>query len=145
VSQAPTWLEQTLIRVGPDLKNPFVYFYMGEANRGLALSTRNQSLRRSHYRNAMEAYKQGLAVFPQDENLLVRLAQVLDGLKLYDQAEEIYQKAFKADPNLGEIYIYYGDHLKLISKAQEAEESYRKGREMGATAIPTAGAAELAH
>ena len=63
---------------------------------------------------AARAYAQGLRLFPQDENLLVRRGQVLDRLRRFDEAEASYQAALAADPQLAILRTLYEKHRALL-------------------------------
>ena len=143
VSAKPVGVEWFIQRFGGDRQNPAPYFYIGEANRVLGLSSISASARKNYYRHALDAYRRGLAWFPQDENMLVRMAQTLDGLRLYDEAEEAYRKALLADPNLGLIYGYYGTHLRAMGLEKEAAEAYRHGAELVSSSVEQIGRKEL--
>jgi len=122
----PNWIDRLLIKTGPEPNNPDLYFYIGEANRALAARMPNRYLRKGYYRQAISAYEAGLKVFPQDESMLVREAQSLDGLGHFDDAEAVYQKALAWDPNLGLIHQYYQSHLILEGKPEKAREDQQR-------------------
>jgi predicted Zn-dependent protease len=63
------------------------------------------------------AFAAGLRIFPQDENLLVRRAQVLDELKRFDEAEACFQAAMAADPRLEILQQLYKEHRELQGNA----------------------------
>ena len=107
-------------RFGPNPRDPDLYFYLGEANRVLGFRMRLFPLKRHFFEAAIPAFRDGLKVFPQDENTLLRLAQCLDGMKQYQDAEDVYQQCLNADPNLGVLYAYYADHLLAEGKKTEA-------------------------
>ena len=136
-------LSAFLRQFGFEKQNPDLYFYLGEANRSLALTTRNDTVRRNYFQKAVDAYRAGLQIFPQDENMLVRLGQSFDGLRCYSEAEEAYQKALQSDPNLGLIYGYYGTHLQAMGQTEEALDAYRKGQQLSNQSIEHLGKAEL--
>ncbi len=107
-------------RFGPNPKNPDMYFYMGEANRAFGTRMKLFLLKKHFFSAGIEAFQEGLKIFPQDENALVRMAQCYDGLGDYQTAEEVYQQAFKVDPHLGILYGFYATHSQLEGKAAEA-------------------------
>ncbi len=124
-------LAETGIRY--ETKNPNLYFYLGEANRALALRLIRpalQNLKAARFDAAIKAYRSGLALFPQDIQLLLRLGQCLDAQKKFDEAEPVYLEAWKNDPNLSFVHLMYGVHLEKAGRADEAEEAYRRGREL---------------
>jgi O-antigen ligase len=105
-------------------RNPFLYFHLGEAHRALANSQRLQTLRRPNFEAAVDFYRKGLQLFPQDIHLWVRLGQALDGLREFRDAEEAYLNALKIDPNLGAIHAYYAVHLQARGRNEEAERQH---------------------
>ena len=124
--EPPDLLDKLLSKAGPNPRNPDLYFYLGEANREIGLKLWNNYLRRDYYTRAVWAFDGGLQVFPQDEVMLVREGQVLDGLGRFDDAETVYRKALAWDPNLEAIYSYYETHLSAEGKKAEAEAMARK-------------------
>jgi Tfp pilus assembly protein PilF len=52
------------------------------------------------------------------------MAQALDGLKKYDEAEEFYVRALDVDPNQAVIHILYGRHLDAVGRKMDAEAQY---------------------
>ncbi len=119
-------LDKLLRITGPNPQNPDLYFYLGEANQALAFRIPNAYLRRDYLGRAASAYEAGLKIFPQDENLLVRDGQVLDGLNRFADSEAMFQRALAWDPNLEKIYDLYESHLKAEGKTAEAEAVARK-------------------
>ncbi len=124
--QNPDLLNTLLSKTGPDPKNPDLYFYLGEANRLIGAQMINPYMRRLYYGRADAAYKAGLKVFPQDENLLVRDGEALDGSRNFAAAEPIYQQALAWDPNLDILHKYYEFHLAAEGKLAEAEAMARQ-------------------
>ena len=122
----PDILDALLSKTGPDPRNPDLYFYLGEANRILGTRFKNPYVSRRYYTAAAEAFDAGLKVFPQDESMLVRDGQALDGLRNFAAAESIYQKALALDPNLDLLHQYYADHLIAEGKKAEADAMERE-------------------
>ena len=98
--------------------NPFTCFYRGEALRLQAELEEKYADRQAHRNAADLAYQQGLRIFPQDENLLIRRAQVLDRLRRFDEAEASYQAAIAADPRLSVLKDYYQKHRELRAASE---------------------------
>ena len=111
-------------------RNPEIYFTMGEANRAMARSLTSRTLRRPYYEAAAESYRNGLKIFPKDENLLVRLGQALDGLNEFPEAAEAYKKAIELDPNLGVLHVYYAAHLRACGRTEEAQAELTAGEDL---------------
>ncbi len=111
-------------------RDPEIYFTAGEANRAMARSLTNRTLRRPYYETAVEAYRNGLKIFPKDENLLVRLGQALDGLSQFPEAGEAYKKAIELDANLGVLHAYYAAHLRACGRTEEAKAELTVGEDL---------------
>jgi len=90
--------------------NPFTAFHLGEAYRLQAELGADYATRKAHREQANEAFQQGLRLFPQDENLLVRRAQVLDRLQRFDEADASFRAAIAADPQLKILQNLYEKH-----------------------------------
>jgi O-antigen ligase len=117
----PALIDKMLSATGGNPKNPDPYFYLGEANRVIGLRMPNPYMRRRYYGEAASAFEAGLQVFPQDESMLVRYGQTLDGLHQYKDADAIYQKALSCDPHLDSLYGFYENHLVAEGKKAEAD------------------------
>ena len=141
--QYPPLLRASLEKFGPDPKNPNLYFYLGEASRALATHMRSSYVAQLSFQNADAAFKAGLAVFPQDESMLIRDAESLDSLRRFGDAEVLYQKALLVDPNLTVIHIKYEDHLKAEGKTPEAEALARQRLQAAPVVVDTEQAATL--
>ncbi len=126
-----------------DPSNPFTFFYQGEAYRVLATQIRLPALRSLWFGKAIEAYHQGLALFPEDENTLLRLGQALDGAHDFQAAEEAYRKAIALDPNLGVLRAYYSTHLKLMGREEEAKAALAEAAKFNVKDPHTVGAPEM--
>lgn len=103
-----------------DPGNPFVCFHLGEAERLQAELEDKYADRQRHRLAAEAAYTRGLRLFPQDENLLIRRAQVLDRLRRFDEAEASYRAAIATDPCLEVLKTFYEAH-RAFRTANEAE------------------------
>ncbi len=102
--------------------NPGACFHLGEAHRLQAELEPVYGARQMHREAAVHAFQQGLRLFPQDENLLVRRGQVLDRLRRFDEAEASYQAALAADPQLAILHELYEKHRALRESAAPAAE-----------------------
>jgi O-antigen ligase len=109
-------------------QNPDGYFYLGEANRGLASSLRQRTLRVPFFRESVDAFRRGLDQFPQDEETWVRYGQALDGLQDFATADTAFRTAIDLDPNLGILYAYYAAHLRLCGRFEEADVQIANAR-----------------
>jgi len=111
-------------------QNPDLYFYIGEADRVLASSMKRGGPRFLFFDGAVNAYEQARKLLPEDEKILVGLAQSLDGIQEYDAAGEAYKTAISWDPNLAVIHTFYGNALKAAGRTAEAAEQYRLAGEI---------------
>ena len=127
----PACLEQAALATQADPSNPNPYFYQGEALRLTALGMQIPSLRTVLFERAIDAYRVGLEHFPQDENLLIRLGQALDGARRFEEAQEAYLNAISWDPNHGMFYAYYAAHLQLTSQPEAAKKYLDAARRLG--------------
>jgi tetratricopeptide (TPR) repeat protein len=130
------------LAIAKDPANPQTYFYQGEAYRALAASMPSYSLREEYFKQAIEAYRKGIASFPQNENLWIRLGQCLDGTLQYAEAQQAYLNAIASDPNLGILYAYYAAHLRLVGDLEGAEQCEDAARDLGATDLEKIGMGE---
>jgi tetratricopeptide (TPR) repeat protein len=112
-------------------RNPEIYLHVGEANRRLAEQLHVPVLQKPFLKAAVAAYEAGLKIFPEDENLWLRLGQAFDGLKDFQRAGAAYQKAFDLDPKLWAVHALYANHLKLCGRQAEAEQELTIARELG--------------
>jgi hypothetical protein len=131
----PSLLDRLLKLGRPDPLNPDPYFYIGEANRGLASRMPTKFLKKHYLERALPAYQAGLKVFPEDENMLARYGQALDGLGRFADAEAIYQRAFACDPRSVAIQEIYESHLKAEGNEEEAEKRAREREETMPAAV----------
>ena len=108
--------------------NPFIHLHIGQAHRITAEKTA-RALRKPHYLTAAESFKEGLKLFPQDEELWVRYAQTLEGLGDFRAAGDAYRQAVNLDPNLGVIRSHYSRFLRKVGREEEADEQAKMAAE----------------
>jgi O-antigen ligase len=109
-----------------DKKNPYLPLYLGQAHASLAESTTNAAVARASFTAAVDAFRQGIKLYPKEQWLLVGLGSALDGLGRFDEARTFYETAIAANPTSGPIHLYYATHLRLAGKLDEAEAMYKK-------------------
>ena len=102
--------------------NPFACLHLGEALRLQAELEPAYADRQARREAAERAFAQGLRLFPQDENLLVRRGQVLDRLRRFDEAEAAFQAALATDPRLEILQQFYEKH-RALRDAQPANSA----------------------
>jgi len=115
-----------------DPTNADASFYLGEAYRATGANMPSYPVRQHYFEQAIDAYRKGLAYFPENENLWVRMGQCLDGIYEFGEAEEAYLSAIKTDPNLGILYAYYAAHLRLAGDTEGAKACDNAARSLGA-------------
>ena len=113
-------------------RNPYIYFYLGGAHRGASIVEPDAASKKQHLETAMWAYLAALEIFPQDIHMLIRLADTLDDLGRFKEAEEVYRQALAADPNFGRLHAYYAKHLAIVGRQEEAEERFETARKLAA-------------
>jgi O-antigen ligase len=102
-------------------KNPFTHLHIGQAYR-ITAEKSPRAIRKPHYQAAIESFRRGLNIFPQDEELWVRYAQALEGNGEFKAAGDAYREAVNLDPNLGVIRSHYSRFLRRIGREAEADE-----------------------
>jgi O-antigen ligase len=124
-------LEFAQVAARHESRNPYIYYQIAGAYSGLALTERDPDARRELRVHGVEASRQGLVIFPEDEHSWIRLAMLLDDLRRFREAREAYQSAIALDPKLGSLRNYFARHLALVGRVEEAEEQLSKVQELG--------------
>ncbi len=124
-------------------KNPDLYFHLGEALRGIASGGRIMAVRTDFFAKAVEAFRQSLVFFPQNEHVWVRMGQALDGMGRHEEAEAAFLEAIRLDPRLGVLYIQYSAHLATVGRSARAEEMRHLGERLRARDVSLEGWAGL--
>ena len=111
-----------------DKTNPFTYLHIGQAHRITAeLSPRGTKT--PHYQAAIASFHAAIALYPNDEEIWVRLAQALEGSGDFKAAGDAYRTAVNLDPNLGVIRSHYSRFLRRVGRDEEADEQAAFARE----------------
>ena len=108
--------------------NPELYFTLGGAQRGLGLLSEDRTERVAHLEAAVDAYQSGLALYPQDEHTIIRLAETLTDLGRFREAEALFRAAIALDKNLARAHAYYARYLALMGRDEEAEQKLLQAR-----------------
>jgi tetratricopeptide (TPR) repeat protein len=119
-------------------EEPDLFYYLGESRRLLA----NQfagATRVNFLNSAVEAFDQGLKHFPMDERSLVKCGLTQAELGDFQKADTYFNQAFKWDPNLGQIYAFYGARLQLEGRDKEAINAYNHSNELSGNVIAMGG------
>ena len=130
-------IDRMLARTGPNPNNPDTYFYIGESSRAVAMRMRNPYIRKHYFERALPAFEAGLRIFPQDESMLVRYGQALDGSGRFADAEGIYHRASEWDSKSSAVEEAYESHLKAEGKEAEAEVRAKAWQEAMPKAVDT--------
>jgi O-antigen ligase len=105
-------------------RNPDLYYVMGEAKRSIAQQTTGED-RKAWYTQATEDFAKGLALFPQDTRLLLIQGWTLDALSDFGESEKAFKTALTWDPKSAQVHAYYGAHLDLQGRLEEARAAYQ--------------------
>jgi O-antigen ligase len=123
-------------------QEPDSFYYLGESRRLLA----NQfggAIRENFLKAAAEAFDQGLEDFPMDERSLVKGGLTQAELGQFQKADSYFNQAFRWDPNLGQIYAFYGARLQLEGRNQEAINAYHRSNELSGNPIASGGLKQI--
>jgi O-antigen ligase len=123
-------------------EDPDTFYYLAESRRQLANQFEGIT-RRDFLSAAAEAFEQGLNYFPMDERSLVKGGLTLAELGDFSKADALFGQAFGWDPNLGQIYAFYGARLQLEGRTAEAVDAYQHANDLGANQIAAAGLAQI--
>jgi tetratricopeptide (TPR) repeat protein len=123
-------------------QDPDTFYYLAESRRMLA-NTLTGANRRDFLIAAVEAFNQGLTYFPMDERSLVKGGLAYAELGDFSKADRLFARAFDWDPNLGQIYAFYGAFLELEGRNDEAAKAYRRSNELSANEIATTGLQQI--
>jgi len=109
-----------------DRKNPFIPLYLGQAYSSIAETCTNAAVAATSYAKAVESFRAGLTLYPQEQWLMVGLASALDGLGRFEEAHPVYEEALRWNPTSFQVYLYFATHLRLAGQFAEAEAMYKK-------------------
>jgi tetratricopeptide (TPR) repeat protein len=119
-------------------EEPDLFYYLGESRRLLA-NLFDGATRLDFLNSAVEAFDQGLKYFPMDERSLVKCGLTQAELGDFQKADTYFNQAFKWDPNLGQIYAFYGARLQLEGRNHEADAAYQRSDELSVSQIAIVG------
>ncbi len=141
---AQTAEDYALLGLQYDLKNPELYYYLGEAGIAEAAMAADPAERTKKYSESVDAYRKAVELAPRDTRLLLCLATSLDALQQFSEAATLYARTMEVDPHSIYAWWAYGMHLELQQKWDEAETAYRRSFELGGGALMGGGAAGVA-
>jgi O-antigen ligase len=119
-------------------EEPDLFYYLGESRRLLA-NQFDDATRLDFLISAVDAFDQGLKYFPMDERSLVKCGLTQAELGDFQKADTYFNQAFKWDPNLGQIYAFYGARLQLEGRDQDADAAYQRSDELSVSQIAIVG------
>ena len=123
-------------------QEPDSFYYLGESRRLLA----NQfagAVRENFLRAAADAFERGLEYFPMDERSLVKGGLTQAELGEFQKADTYFSQAFRWDPNLGQIYAFYGARLQLEGRTQDAIKAYQRSNGLSVNSIASGGLIQI--
>ncbi|HWB59191.1 MAG TPA: O-antigen ligase family protein, partial [Chthoniobacteraceae bacterium] len=100
-----------------DKGNPYLYYYGGEAQRHMGDLFPIPAMARPYYEAASDQFKKGIALFPEDENLLVIEGWTLDTIGEHDEAGKYFQQALDWDPNSEDVQQYEFTHTEILKQS----------------------------
>src|SRR5262249_49382714 len=110
------WLEsarQAQLGLEYQSHNPYLHFYIGEANWEQARNLSNPVLARSYAEAALAGYRDALRVFPHDSRTLLQAGWILARLGRFDEAAPMFAAAVEWDPRNATIRTYQGHFLRM--------------------------------
>lgn len=110
--------------------NPYLHLYEGQARSSLAESLTDPDAARREFTAAVDAFRKGIKLYPQEQWMLIGLASALDGLGQFGEARTVYEEAIKWNPSSAPIHLYFATHLRLAGRFDEAERTYKKSLEL---------------
>ena len=107
-----------------DPRYPVPYARIGDIYRTQAML--RPSTRESLAHQAIEAYRQSLALNPLQSDVLLRLAAAAELVESKDTVLEVYRRTLDIDPNNGFAYMRLGIFLRHIGDDERAAEAFEK-------------------
>ena len=122
--------------IGRGVRNPELYFQLGEVQRLLSQSLPTDEMRQFAVEDALEQYASALAIFPQDVGIVLRNAWALDRLGRFDEAGALIARAKELDPNSPMPWTFGALHWKMRGMPAEALADYHRVGPLGYGWIP---------
>ena len=135
-------VEQSTRAIQADPSNFYPYLYQGEAYRIMALQMQIPPLQTAFFEKAATSFRNGLNLFPQDSNLLIKLGRSLDGAHRVEEAGEAYLSALRWDPTFGYNYAHYAAHLEMTGQPEAAKKCREAAGKLGTPDAKQIGKAE---
>jgi hypothetical protein len=141
---AQTVENYALLGLQYDLRNPELYYYLGEAGIAEAGMAADPVERTKKYSESVDAYRKAVELAQRDTRLLLCLATSLDALQRFGEAAPLYVRVLETDPKSIYGWWAYGMHLELQQNLDEAEAAYRRSYELGGGPLMGGSAAAIA-
>jgi O-antigen ligase len=103
-------------------KNPDLYNYLGRARLTQGYRIKDPRAAQSFYQSALDAFWQGRALVPRDENFPLELGYTYDALNRYPEAEWMFSEARALDPRSTMIQDSYKAHLERWKTSGERHQ-----------------------
>ena len=123
-------VELAAIGLAGDPRNPYLHLYQGQARSSIGETTTDPDAARAAYTAAVDSFRKGIKLYPQEQWMMIGLASALDGLGQFIEARSIYLEAIKWNPTSAPIHLYFATHLRLAGRFDEAELAYKKSLEL---------------
>ena len=122
--------------IGRGVRNPELYFQLGEVQRILSQNLQTDEMRQFAVEDALTQYADALAIVPQDVGIVLRNAWALGRLGRFDEAEPLIARAKELDPNSPMPWAFGALHWKMRGMPAEALADYHKAGTFGYGWVP---------
>jgi O-antigen ligase len=105
-----------------DPRNPELYMYLGLARLAYAEQMEIPAARLSFIRAAVPEFQRAREIVPQDLTYALELAAALGELRLFEEAEQVYQDALRLDPRSHAVRAAYEAHQRAWQSPPPPEQ-----------------------
>lgn len=106
--------------IAHEKRNPNLFDYLGAAQGARAEMESAPAGQTALREAAADAYRKGVALFPQDTRLLNNLGDTLNNLGRFEEAEPFVRDAVRWDPNSPVTHAALGEHYRLHGEFEKA-------------------------
>jgi Tfp pilus assembly protein PilF len=85
------------------------------------------------------AFRQALALAPQDDRFMLLAAEALDTLGRFDESDHLFDRLLQLDPKSGAVILAYAWHLQMQGRFPEAAAQFRRAQQLDAGPSAQAG------